>query len=264
MLSSECFDLDYPLKGFFDTHVHTAPDVKNRIQDDIELALSAKDADMGGVVIKSHIEPTSGRSLIASKLTGFDVYGGVTLNKSVGGLNPFAVKSSADMGGKFVWFPTVNYPNISMDWDSIEDILNIIADNKMILATGHLKPDDIFKLIDMAHSTGIWRILVNHPQTKVVNASIDEQIEMSRHAYLEQCFVACMEKHDNINQKEFASVVQSVGTKNCVMATDFGQTHNPLPVQGLEMFVNSMLDNGLSMSDIRVMCIENPEKLIRI
>ena len=182
MLSNECMNPNYPLRGFFDTHVHTAPDVKNRIQTDIEVALSAKEAGMGGVVIKSHIEPTSGRSVIASKLSGFAVYGGVTLNNSVGGLNPFAVKASADLGGRFVWFPTVSYPHISIDWDKVEDILNIIAENNMVLATGHLNPTDIFTLIDMAHSTGIWRVLVNHPQTKVVNASIEEQIEMSRHA----------------------------------------------------------------------------------
>ena len=28
------------------------------------------------------------------------------------------------------------------------------------------------------------------------------------------------------------------------MATDFGQTHNPQPVNGMKMFIRTMLDKG--------------------
>ena len=64
---------------------------------------------------------------------------------------------------------------MQMDWAKVEDILQIVAENEMVLATGHLKPEDIFVLIDMAKSMGIWKIVVNHPLTRVVGASMDEQ-----------------------------------------------------------------------------------------
>ena len=61
------------------------------------------------------------------------------------------------MGGKFVWFPTVSAPSIEMDWKKIEEIVNIAAENDMVLLTGHLKPDNILDLIDIARSLGVLK-----------------------------------------------------------------------------------------------------------
>ena len=252
----------YPLLNFSDIHIHTAPDIKPRLQTDFEAALSAMESKMNCIVLKSHHEPTSGRARITSDVLGFQVYGGVVLNNSVGGLNPHAVEASAELGGKFVWFPTISYPNIQMNWSKVEDVLTVVAENEMVLATGHLKPEDIFSLIDMARSMGIWKIVVNHPLTRVVGASMDEQLEMSKHAYLEHCFVACMEMHDNLDPEMIRDSIKKIGAKRCIMATDFGQTHNPQPVNGMKMFIRIMRDKGVSIDEIRTMCIKNPQKLI--
>lgn len=253
---------EFPLEGFSDTHIHTAPDIKPRLQTDIEAAITARQEKMKSIVIKSHKEPTSGRAKIAAEISGFPVFGGVVLNQSVGGLNPHAVMASAELGGKFVWFPTISNSNIKMEWDKVEEILQVAADNEMVIATGHLKPMDIFTLIDMARSHGIWRIVVNHPLTRVVGVSIDEQVEMASHAYLEHCYVACMEKHDQLNPMKISESIKEIGYQRCLMATDFGQIHNPQPVEGMKLFTSSMLYNGISMEGIRKMCIENPQKLI--
>jgi len=253
---------DYPIEGYIDIHIHTAPDVKPRIQTDIEAAMSAKEELMHSIVLKNHNEPTSGRAKVSSEVTGFPVYGGIVLNNSVGGLNPHAVEASLRLGGRFVWFPTISYSSEEMDWLKIEEILHIISENNMVLATGHLKPSDIFTLIDMARSHGIWRIIVNHPLTRVIGASLDEQIEMSSHAYLEHCYLACMKDHDNLDPGLIKDSIKKVGAKRCLMATDFGQIHNPSPVNGMKMFISSMLEKGVSKDEIRIMCRENPEKLI--
>jgi Family of unknown function (DUF6282) len=257
-------DIEFPLEGFTDTHIHTYPDIKPRLMTDLEAAVSAKEEKMHSIVIKSHHEPTSGRALIASEVTDFPVYGGVVLNSSLGGLNSNAVEASALIGGRFVWFPTVSYSSLVMDWSKVEDILNIVKENQMVLATGHLKPADIFTLIDMARSMGIWRIVVNHPLTKVVGANLDEQVEMAAHAYLEHCFVVCMENHDNLDPRLINDSIKEIGAKKCLMATDFGQIHNPRPVEGMKLFINSMLKMGVSIDDIQIMCRDNPKKLIMV
>ncbi len=262
-LPNEYSDMDYTLNGFTDTHIHTSPDVNSRIQTDIEAALSAKKENMHTIVLKSHHEPTSGRAVMASEVTGFPVCGGVVLNSHVGGLNQFAVEASARIGGKFVWFPTISYPIMQMDWDTIENILHIVHEKQMVIGTGHLKPEDIFQLIDMAKSYGIWRIIVNHPLTQVVDASIDDQVEMSKHAYLEHCFVACMEGHDNLDPGLIRDSIKKIGADRCLMATDFGQIHNPTPVTGLKMFIDSMMSRGVSIDEITTMCRDNPAKLIK-
>lgn len=100
------------------------------------------------------------------------------------------------------------------------------------MGTGHLKPEEIFLLLDHARSANISKIIIKHPLTGVVGASIDEQKEMSRYAYLEHCFVACMEKHDNLDPQIVAGAIKEIGPERCVMATDFGQAHNPKPTEG--------------------------------
>lgn len=249
------------LEGIIDTHIHTAPDIKLRALNDIEAAHEAKHERMKAIVIKSHVESTASRAKIAEKVSGFKVIGGICLNSSVGGLNPDAVKITADLSGKIVWFPTISAPKISINYENTESILNIIAENDLVLATGHLKPDKIFSLIDYAKSLSIEKIIVNHPLTGVVGASIDDQKEMSRYAYLEHCFVACMEKHDNLDPKVIADAINEVGHERCILATDFGQAHNPVPVEGMKMFINSMMKYGIKEKQINKMCIHNPSKL---
>ncbi|MBI5681516.1 MAG: hypothetical protein HZC47_11535 [Methanobacterium sp.] len=252
---------EYLLQGFIDTHIHTAPDIKPRILNDIDAALEAKKERMQAIVIKSHVESTAGRANIAEAVSGFKVIGGICLNSSVGGLNSEAVKVTARLGGKIVWFPTISAPKIHINYENTEDILNIIAENDLVLASGHLKPADIFKLLDYAKSAGIKKIVINHPLTGVVGANIDEQKEIAKYTYLEHCFVACMEKHDNLDPQLIADAITEIGPERCIMATDFGQVHNQRPVDGIKMFVNSMLKYGIKKRDINKMCIENPFKL---
>ena len=250
------------IEGFIDTHIHTAPDIKPRILNDIEAAYEAKSEGMQAIFIKSHIEPTVGRSIIAQEVSGLNVIGGVCLNLSVGGLNPHVVKATAELGGKIIWFPTISANKIDINYKNTEDVLNIIAEKNLILATGHLKVNDIFLLLDYAKSMHIKKIIINHPLTGVIGASIDEQKEMSRFAYLEHCFVACMEMHDNLDPYIMAEAIKEIGPKRCIMATDFGQPYNPRPVDGMKLFLNCMLKNGINKSDIAKMCIENPSKLL--
>lgn len=63
------------LNGLVDTHIHTAPDVRDRFMNDIELASAALREGMEAVVIKSHTEPTSGRAALTSEVTGMRVIG---------------------------------------------------------------------------------------------------------------------------------------------------------------------------------------------
>jgi hypothetical protein len=255
------------LEGFIDTHIHTAPDVKPRLLTDIEAAREAAQEKMGAIIIKSHVEPTSGRAQVARELTGFDVFGGVCLNSSVGGLNVEAVKTTASMGGKVVWLPTISRDEIDFtrkeNWDKLGDILTVIAENDLILATGHLEVQNIFHVLDLAISIGIKKIIINHPLTRVVGASVDEQKEMSRNAYLEHCYVVCLPGHDGLNPEEIATAIKEVGARRCIMATDMGQKHNPHPISGFKVFTEVMMELGITWKEIELMCRVNPQGLLR-
>jgi len=250
------------LTGFIDTHIHTGPDVKPRLLNDYEAALEAQEKGMGAIVLKSHVEPTAGRAYITHRVTGFPVWGGVTLNLSVGGLNPEAVLNTALMGGKIIWLPTIHHNDIDLDHDALDEILHLVKEYNLVLATGHLDSGGIFQVIDQCQSLGVEKIMVNHPLTRVVGASLDEQKEMARHAYLEHCWVATMPQHDKLDPETIAESIKEVGAKHCILATDFGQEHNPRPVMGMQMMISSMIQQGISWEDVTRMCHDNPKKLL--
>ena len=96
------------LNGVYDLHIHTAPDVVPRKCSDLELARRLVDRGMAGCAIKCHYFDTAARAgLLMEQFPQLDVAGGVTLNRSVGGVNPDAVERSAQAGGRMVWFPTL-------------------------------------------------------------------------------------------------------------------------------------------------------------
>lgn len=254
------------LEGFVDTHLHTGPDIKPRFFSDIEAAEEASQEKMGAVIIKSHLEPTAGRAQVARKLTGLDVIGGVCLNTSVGGLSVETVKTTTYMGGKVVWLPTISRDEIDFtrkeNWNKLEEIIMVVAEKDLILATGHTKVQDIFQVLDLAVSTGVGKIIINHPLTRVVGATLDEQKEMSRKAYLEHCYVACLPGHDELNPEKIAEAIKEVGASRCIMATDMGQIHNPPPVLGFKAFISTMIELGISWRDVELMCGVNPLGLL--
>ena len=65
---------------------------------------------MRAIVIKNHYEPTASLAFIVRKaVPGIEVFGGISLDLTVGGVNPAAVEwmTKVEGGyGKVVWLPT--------------------------------------------------------------------------------------------------------------------------------------------------------------
>ena len=101
------FDAKDLIRGGYDLHVHSAPDVLPRKMNDIEMARRIEESGMAGYAIKSHYFCTSERAQIIRELfPACDAVGTMTLNSSVGGINPSAVEMAARSGAKLIWFPT--------------------------------------------------------------------------------------------------------------------------------------------------------------
>jgi len=73
------------VRGAYDLHVHSGPDVMPRGIDDIALAQRFREVGLAGYVIKSHYVPTAERAaVIRSAVPGVDVLGSISLNRAVG------------------------------------------------------------------------------------------------------------------------------------------------------------------------------------
>lgn len=270
--------VDEILKGSYDLHVHAAPDAnQERRLDAIETARVAYEVEMGGFVLKSHEYVTSPLTYALNQMyPGLDVIGSVTLNRAMGGLNPDAVETAAKLDARVVWMPTFTAdhwlknlgrgPGISLfDGDDrlkpeVLDVLDLISQYDMVLASGHVSPAEALALFQEAKSRGVRRMIATHPHGV---ASRDEQVEMaSLGAYLEYTFLACMPSRGTMTPKELVGTIQSLGVSSCILTTDFGQWMNPPPAEGMRMAISALLDAGMKPEDVSMLVKENPIELV--
>src|SRR5258707_5216717 len=104
-----------PLNGVIDIHVHSDPDSVPRSIDAIDLARLAKSRGMRALVLKNHYEPTASLAyVVRQEVPGIEVFGGIDLNRTVGGINPAAVERMTLVKGgwgRLVWMPTFDAEN---------------------------------------------------------------------------------------------------------------------------------------------------------
>jgi predicted TIM-barrel fold metal-dependent hydrolase len=280
------------LKGLVDFHIHTGPDMYPRLMNDIEVARQAKKAGMRAILIKSHSTITGDRAQIAEFVAGFPVFGGVALNWHVGGLNKYAVQCAAKLGAKQVWMPTTHAANYLKYVDHVpmfakampkdikgisilkEDgtlvpevgpILEIVAKNDMILATGHLSPGEGIAVIREAKRAGVAKIVVTHPSASFVNYSPDQMREAldAGANYLEHVFNDCTPQVASpIPPSALGDAIKAIGPDFCIMSTDSGQVVNPPPVKVMTRYIQEMLDYGFSEKAIRTMTAKNPLRIL--
>src|SRR5579862_6595208 len=198
------------IQGAYDLQVHVAPDVIERRIDDVGLAEEFLAHGLKGFVLKSHYIPTAERAKVVCRaVPGIQAFGAVTLNHSVGGLNPVAVELAGRSGAKIVWMPTVDAANETAGrpdgtqkhlpfWAKIQlelaatgiapppitvlddagnlnsaarTCLELIGKYNMILATGHLGRREILALVKAAKEMKVARVIVTHAEFPSQNLS---------------------------------------------------------------------------------------------
>ncbi|MEG0944346.1 MAG: DUF6282 family protein [Angelakisella sp.] len=290
------------IRGGYDLHVHSAPDVLPRKMDDLEMAQRIIDSGMAGYVIKSHYFCTSERAQLINKLyPGCNAIGSITLNSSVGGINPTAVEMAGRSGAKLVWFPTCDSehelahvfdgnPNkklpywaqiiLEMKKDGISaptinllengkliapvyDVLDILAKYNMVLATSHVSHEETFALVKEASARGVERIIVTHADFPTTFYTIEEQRELvSYGAYIEHCYTTWAT--GKVDYSITQEQIKAIGADHVILATDLGQTTSIYPDEGmLEFSVRLLKEGGMSEQDIRKMTVDNPTALIK-
>ena len=288
------------LEGAYDLQVHVGPDVIARRIDDIDCAKEFVAHGMKGFVLKSHYIQTGERAQVVTKaVPGSKVFGAVTLNHSVGGLNPVAVEIAGRSGCKIVWMPTVDAENETAGrldggaqklpfWakiqrelaaegisppplsvidrsgglvDAARRCLERIAKHHMILATGHLGRREIFALVRTAKDMGVKKVLVTHAEFPSQNLTADEQKALAdMGAIIEHCFTTTYTAKATW-ESAFANI-RATGVSRTVISTDLGQTINPPVAEGFAMFAQKLLDAGFSAGEVRTMAVTIPTRLV--
>ena len=287
------------LHGAFDTHMHIAPDVVERITDDLSLARRFKELGMAGFVLKSHYGSTAERaSVVRAAVPGVDVLGAVSLNRAVGGINPLAVEIAAREGARTVWLPTVDSVNESHEreappgakvpvWVKLQlelreagleikpvpvldaagavlpetrDVLAMIARHQMVLATGHLSRDEIFAVVDAALEEGVETIVITHPEFPSQNVTVEDQRALAkRGALLERCFTT--PHTGKVEWQTWIENIRATGPEHSVLSTDLGQVFNPPVEDGMALMVDRLLEAGFDEQEVHQMAVANTRRV---
>ena len=281
--------------GAIDLHIHSHPCLFPRIADDRAMVESAAAEGMRAIMLKCHHESTASRAYLLNALCPeISVFGGIVLNNYVGGINPAAVEAALRMGAKEVWMPTVDAAyhalmhggrtgsydvqtsgeprgdsrgiSVLHDGKLSEDawqVLDLIAEHDAILGTAHLSPEEILTLVNGARERGVQRILITHPFFKVPNldvVAIKKLVRLGAFAEFGYCTVSPMWGYATIDKVKAA--IDAVGPAHCVLISDGGQRHNPMPVEGLRLFAQCLHEKGLPAESIYQIIATNPAALL--
>jgi hypothetical protein len=288
------------VQGAFNPHVHVAPDFADRRITDLELAERIAELGLAGFGLKSHYTATVERAAVVSAaVPGVRALGTITLNHAVGGLNATAVEAAARQGARIVWLPTVSAANEFAEvehadpdgrvpvWVRFElllraagvrprpvpvldgdgavlpellDVLDVVAQHDLVLATGHLALTEIRPVVDAAVTAGGRMIVVTHPEFPSQGVPPAEQRELvERGALMERVFTTPYT--GKCTWEAVFEATRAVGASRTVWGSDLGQLFNPPVEDGLALMADRFLDAGFSEQEVRTMAVDNTRRL---
>ena len=277
------FAQENPLAGVIDIHAHSAPDSSPRSIDAIDLARLAKSRGMRGLVLKNHYQPTASLAYVVRKeVPGIEVFGGVDLNLSVGGMNPLAVEHmAATTGGygRFVWMSTFDseaqvryskqdrpFVRVSQNGQLLPEtrqVIAVIAKHNLVMATGHVSAEEGLMLIREARTQGVQHMVVTHAMLAPIHMSDAQMLEAAKMgAYIEFVYNGLLGSYKEFTFKDYARAIRYVGVDHCILASDMGQPANPLHPDGLVALFDRLKKEGITQAEINRMAKENPARLL--
>ena len=271
------------LAGSIDIHVHSDPDDRPRSIDAIDVAKLAKTRGMRAIVLKNHYDPTGPLAYVVRKeVPGIEVFGGVDLNLAVGGINPVAVEHMTQVSGgwgRFVWMSTFdaenqvkyskeNRPFVSVARNGqllpeVKQVISLIAKNGLVLATGHVSPEEGLMLLREGRAQGAQRMVVTHALMAPVLMDVPQMQEASGlGAFIEFVGGSLTGADASARMDQFAAAIRKIGPEFCILSSDLGQRGNALPPDGFGAFLVAMRARGFSDQEIARMSKQNPARLL--
>ena len=281
--------MENAMQGIIDMHIHAAPDVRARKLDDLELMEASVQRGVRAIVLKSHNVPTADRAYLVNRVAkekypeaNFTAFGGLCLNRPVGGLNPDAVETSLKLGAKVIWLPTNTAENHlhkngkdpskgvkvlenGRVVDALQDVFALVKQYNAVLATGHIGAEECFPVVEAARAAGVEKIVITHPEFWVVGMTQAQQAEIVKKydVLLESVYAQPVNGGYKINIPDNIAAMQAIGPEHFVLSTDSGQTVNPYWYESYTTYFNAVSE-VFTPEQVRKMTHDNPAWLLDI
>lgn len=289
--------IDAILQDAIDPHVHSGPSIANRSVDHLELVQQMSAAGFAAVVTKDHdYAGVATATLIGRHFPELKtkIFSGIVLNNVVGGMNPYAVEHTAAMGGKIVWMPTLAAENHlrwekTASWshpastnkmrpaspvpvlddgkkvrDDVKEVLDVIAKNDMVLASGHIHVSETWLVFEEAQRRGVRRLIFTHPED-IVGASLNDVKGIAAMgAVVEHSLAMFLGKKviEGRTAPDLQRQIDAAGVDSTILCSDLGQVGSDNPVDGFRRGVKLCMELGYSDGDIHKMVSTNTARVL--
>jgi hypothetical protein len=283
------------LEGVIDIHAHVAPETAllnyKRAFDAFEAAQIARIYGMRGIVLKEHnTETASWAYLVSQMVPGVEVFGGIVLNKAVGGINPVAVESMAltrGGRGRVVYMPTndaaarnprsptaVEVSRNGQLLPEVLEVLKVIAKHDLGLSTGHVSTEESLMLIKAAKEAGVSKIYVQHPNHGGIVMSMAQMKEAVRLGAMIEVVLSGEGLTGGGNKVVNAenpamdygpqklADIRALGPANIIISTDLGQPGRVNYAQAFQTALAVLASAGFSQAEIDLMTKQNPARFL--
>ncbi|MBI2911491.1 MAG: hypothetical protein HYY05_05055 [Chloroflexi bacterium] len=286
--------IDELLTGSVDLHVHVGPDPAYRRWGTrrftlVEAGELARKYGQPAVACKSHLQSTASVANLAQReLTGVTLLGAIALNRTVGGLNPYAVRVAGQLGARILWFPTLQAAHHLRVADAehrmqaageegvyaldekgalkpeVEQIVDLVKEFDMLLCTAHVSFPEALAIVQAARKRGVERIVITHPFSSN-SFTLEEGKQLADlGAAIEFTFIGMMPFGRQEKVDDAIAKMRAIGPQRCIITTDFGSYPTPPPPEGMRMFIGSLLMHGMEPEEVEWMCKRNPQRLVGI
>lgn len=281
------------LKDVCDIHIHAAPDVKERLIDELSFAHQAKQAGYRCIMYKSNEWSCHDRVYLLRKIIpDFEIFGSLCMNYTHGDkVNAYAARMAVETTGDFcrcIYMPTqvARYQKIyekspqkgipvlsdtNKVLPEVVKVMEICAKANIIFATGHCSPQENIILAKKAREVGVEKFVVTHANShiwKMTHDQIKEIIELG--GWIEYSFITNLwgpgtgvPMNKRMSSEEFVSYTQ-IAPERSFISTDLGQVNMPNPIDGMLMCIQELQKAGVPQKDIDIMTKTNPARLMNL
>lgn len=275
---------DPVLIGAIDLHAHHGPDSYPRQWDAFEVASLAQERGLRAIVLKNHWTETASTAYLVRKYgaQGIEVFGAVSLDTPVGGVNPQAVRYMLDVTGgwgRIVWMPThdseheVTFNKEQRPFVRVSEggvllpetleVIALIAEHGLTLATGHVTPEETLMILAEARKRGVTRLIVTHPllAPQFTYMSVPQLREAAALGGVIEITAGSLFR-DGPGRERVLEAIRALGPESFFVGSDSGLTGTPNHTDALVMAARALREGGFDEHALDVMFKDNPARLL--
>lgn len=281
------------VEGMVDFHLH----VGAGRTDPVALARHASRAKMRGLVFKDSAMPTVETARLTNEAVAawaetvaeqpVECFGGIVLDKPMGGINVQAARHWLQHGARVVWLPVLQAANhlqtaLQMPedearrlgiyvldgngrlLDAVREVVGLIAEYDAILSFAHLSRREMYAVAEEVQRCGLRRAVIDHPLHPLLGLGVEDLKGFAAAGIFLNLTYVEMSPFVGVDPRHFADVIRWVGVERVAISTDSGSAVFPDSVECMRLMRFTLAALGFDEHALGVMMSHNAKSLLKL